>query len=219
MYICLEGLKGCGKSTLLRAAHQLLAARQVPFGTVAPTQAVPASQSWPERLSARWPALRRCDAWNEYLYAQRAHYAAATAEWQHPLVLGDRSLVTSYATRWRKWGHPQRCIARVDQLEAQVPAPQHVILLEVAPEVAWARTQARHRTYGQHDETLERLREVHEAYYQVATYGIPRLAGTQWHVLNAQQPAPLVLRDWLALVHQLVAPIFTSFPLSLTHVL
>lgn len=214
MYICLEGLKGCGKSTLLSAAHQFLSTQQVPFGTVAPTRAIPAAQSWQERLSVRVPCLRRFDAWNEYLYAQRASYAASSAEWQHPLVLGDRCIVTSYATRWRKWGQPQHCIERVDRLEARVPVPDHVILLDVDPVVAWERALARQRTYGQHDESLPRLQEAREAYHQIASFGIPRLVGTQWHVLNANQPASAVFQDWVHLMQQLIPTTFPSLTLN-----
>ena len=212
MYICLEGLKGCGKSTLLTAARHLLTTRQVAFSTVAPTQAVPAGRSWRERLSGRLPCLRRLDAWNDSLYADRANYAAATADWQHPLVLGDRCIVTSYATRWRKWGDPKRCIERVDQREALVPAPDHVILLDVEPAVAWERALTRRRGYGQRDETLPRLLEAREAYHQIAAFGIDRLAHTQWHTLNGNQPAPAVFQDWLRLMQRL-APATFSTPL------
>ena len=212
MYICLEGLKGCGKSTLLMAAQQLLTTRQVLFSTVSPTRAVPAERSWRERLSEQIPCLRRLDAWNDYLYAGRANYAATNADWQRPLVLGDRSIATSYATRWRKWGNPKRCIERVDQREALVPAPDHIILLDVDPAVAWERAVARRRSYGQHDESLPRLREAREAYRQIATFGIPRLAGTQWHTLNANQPAPAVFQDWLQLMARLTPSTF-SIPL------
>lgn len=171
---------------------------------------MPIERSWQERLSAWVPSLRQLDAWNEMLYAQRARYAAATACWQQPIVLGDRSLVTSYATRWRKWGSPHACIRRVDRLEAQVPAPDHVVLLDVDPELAWSRTQARRRTYGQYDESLPRLREAREAYYQIATYGVPRLQHTQWHVLDGNQSPQKVLRAWLQLMKQLVTPSYLT---------
>jgi thymidylate kinase len=203
MYICLEGLKGSGKSTLLTAAEQLLTAQRVAYGLVAPTRAVPKAQSWQERLSTRLPCLRRLDAWNDYLYACRANHAASQAEWHRPLVLGDRCIVTSYVTRWRKWGSPQRCIARVDSQEAHVPAPDHVILLEVDPVVAWRRAKARRRTYGQQDETLQRLTEAREAYEQIPTFGIARLAKTQWHRLDANQTPALVFRDWVHLMREL----------------
>jgi thymidylate kinase len=215
MYICLEGLKGSGKSTLLTAAQQLLTAQRVAYGLVALTRAVPEAQSWPERLSARLPCLRRLDAWNDYLYTCRANHAAAQAEWDQPLVLGDRSIVTSYATRWRKWGSPQRCIARVDSLETQVPAPDHVILLEVEPVVAWQRARERARIYGQQDETLQRLTEAREAYEQIPTFGIARLAATHWHRLDANQTPALVFRDWVRLMRELTPPTISTpaFPL------
>ena len=212
MYICLEGLKGCGKSTLLTSAQRLLTAQRVPFSVVAPTRAIPAALSWQERLSAQIPCLRRSDAWTERLYALRARYAAAPAKWQLPLVLGDRCIITSYATRWRKWGHPQQCIERVNRLEAQVPVPDHIILLDVDPEVARERAIARQRCYGQHDESLPRLQQARDAYHQIAAFGIPRLAHTQWHVLNANQAPQAVFQDWLTLMNRL-APASFSTPL------
>ena len=210
MYICLEGLKGCGKSTLLSAARELLTTHQVPFALVETTRPMPVERSWQERLCAQLPCLRHLDTWNELLYAQRARYAAATACWQQPLVLGDRSLVTSYVTRWRKWGSPLTCIRRVDRLEGPVPAPDHVVLLDVDPRLAWERAQARHRSYGQHDESLARLAEARDAYPQIAAFGIPRLQRTQWHVLDGSQSPQLVLRDWLQLMQRLAPAAFPS---------
>ena len=214
MYICLEGLKGCGKSTLLSAARELLTTHQVPFALVETTRPMPVERSWQERLCAQLPCLRHLDAWNELLYAQRARYAAATACWQQPLVLGDRSLVTSYVTRWRKWGSPLTCIRRVDRLEGPVPAPDHVVLLDVDPRLAWERAQARRRSYGQHDESLARLYEARDAYHQIAAFGIPRLQRTQWHVLDGNQTPQLVLRDWLQLMKQLAPAAFPSLELN-----
>ncbi|UOQ76529.1 hypothetical protein MUN84_18625 [Hymenobacter sp. 5516J-16] len=143
MYICLEGLKGCGKSTLLTSAQQLLATHSVPFDLVAPTNSAPLEHSWTERLSAWLPCLRRLDAWNEHLYAERSRYATDAGQWQRPLILGDRSIVTSYATRWYKWGNPKRCVERVNTLEAHLPAPDHIILLDLTPQQAWARARTR----------------------------------------------------------------------------
>jgi thymidylate kinase len=211
MYICLEGLKGCGKSTLLAAVQTLLTSRGISFALVEPTRPMPIEQSWQERLSAKLPCLRRLDAWNELLYAHRARYATATARWQAPIVLGDRSLITSYATRWRKWGSPHECIRRVNRLEDHIPAPDHVVLLEVDPQLAWARAQARRRNYGQQDESLARLCEAREAYHQIAAFGIPRLQCTRWHVLDGSQAPELVLQNWLELMQQLVPTAF-SFP-------
>lgn len=211
MYICLEGLKGCGKSSLLTAAQQLLTLRQIEYALVEPTRPMPAESSWPERLSMQLPCLRRLDAWNEWLYAHRARYAAATACWQQPLVLGDRSVVTSYATRWRKWGSPHECIRRVDRLEARVPAPDHVVLLDVEPELAWERARTRGRQFGQLDETLPRLCAARAAYQEIAAFPVPRLQHTQWHVLDGSQPPAVLLQQWWALMLRL-AP--DTFPLT-----
>lgn len=210
MYICLEGLKGCGKSTLLTSARQLLATHSVPFDLVAPTNSAPLEHSWTERLSAWLPCLRRLDAWNERLYAERSQYATDAGQWQRPLILGDRSIVTSYATRWYKWGNPQKCVARVNALEAHLPAPDHIILLDLTPHQAWERARARGRTYGQHDETLPRLHQAREAYFQIQRFGIPRLRHTQWHVLDAGQAPDAVFRDWQRLMARLAPATFPS---------
>ena len=210
MYICLEGLKGCGKSTLLANARQLLTAQHIPFDLVAPTSSAPLEHSWTERLSAWLPCLRRLDAWNERLYANRSRYATEAGQWQRPLVLGDRSIVTSYATRWYKWGNPKQCVERVNTLEAHLPAPDHIILLDLDPHQAWERAQARGRTYGQYDETLPRLQQAREAYFQIQRFGIPRLRHTQWHVLDASQAPEDVFRDWQRLVGRLAPATFPA---------
>ncbi|RFP64358.1 hypothetical protein D0N36_14305 [Hymenobacter lapidiphilus] len=212
MYICLEGLKGCGKSTLLGRARQLLTTRQVSFDLVAPTSSAPLERSWTERMSAWAPCLRRLDAWNERLYADRSRYATEAGQWQRPLVLGDRSIVTSYATRWHKWADPHQCVSRVNTLEAHLPAPDHIILLDLDPGQAWERAQARQRTYGQCDETLPRLRQAREAYEQIRRFGIPRLRHTQWHVLDAGQEPAAVFHDWQALMTRLAPGAFAGAP-------
>lgn len=91
-----------------------------------------------------------------------------------------------------------------------MPAPDHVILLEVTPAIAWQRTLSRRRTYGQQDESLARLHEAREAYYQIAAFNIARLSNTQWHILDANQPAETVFENWLHMMQHLVPTLISS---------
>lgn len=83
------------------------------------------------------------------------------------------------------------------------------------PVVAWQRARERGRTYGQQDETLRRLTEAREAYEQIPTFGIARLAATHWHRLDANQTPALVFRDWVRLMRELTPTTISTpaFPL------
>lgn len=197
MYIAIEGIKGSGKSLLINSLSKVMREQEVPYTIVAPTKkAHPADPL--ELLTRMMPRLNKVDRWNEYLYARRSAVAARTANLEGRIRLGDRSIVTSYATRWKKWGDPQICIDRVNRMEPYIPAPDAVLYLTVAPETAASRIAGRERrNYGLYDETLPRLQEMDAHYREIQSYGIPRLNKTLWMDINAAQDADAVLKDTL----------------------
>jgi len=197
MYLAIEGIKGSGKSLLIDSLAKVLKEEEIPFCIVAPTKkAHPADPM--ELLTRMMPPLNKVDRWNEYLYARRSAVASRTARMEDRIRLGDRSIVTSYATRWQKWGDPQICIDRVNRMEPYIPAPDAVLYLNVAPETAAARIAGRERrNYGLYDETLPRLREMDAHYREIQSYGIPRLNKTLWMDINAEQEAAAVVKDTL----------------------
>jgi thymidylate kinase len=214
-YICLEGVKGCGKTTLLEALKTRLDQLGIHWAAVSPTKAT-AGFSWVELAAARIPALRRVDRFNEHLYACRSNAAARRADWQAPLVLGDRGIITSYVARWHKWADPERCIRRVDRLERAIRPPDHVIYLQIDIWTALERIQHRHgRAYGRQDETPKRLAENIEAYRALmrGTPPIARLAGARWHVIDAAQSRDAMLTACLALIQRIAPESFEGRPL------
>lgn len=190
MYVCLEGVKGSGKSTILAGLLRWLDENQVPYVTVNPTRAAPESTPL-ERAAVLRPRLREYDGFNRRLYAARFNHAMARADWSAPLMLGDRSLITTYVTRWTRWGDPQACIAQVEGAHAAAPAPDHVIYLRAQLELVLARIARRgERSYGRHDETPARLLDAMNAYddIRLGRVSVPRLHGARWHVVDTAGP-------------------------------
>lgn len=192
MYIALEGLKGCGKSTVFARLPQRLRAHGVEAAPLCPTRPIPGPH-WLEQLAAGSDD----DALRERVYAARSNYHAAHVPPGAPLVLGDRSILTSYATRWDRAPAGQRraCIERVDAMENVIRRPDHVIWLEVPEPELLARLRARTgRDYGRHDETPERLRSAALAYRDMREHGHALgLGAITWHVVAAGDSPDAVL--------------------------
>lgn len=127
MYIAIEGLKGSGKSTLL---DQLLREEVfVDASLLTPTR--PSSRSTLHEQLWRCRAVRRIDSLRQWIYSRRANLASRNCDGSRPLVIGDRSKLTSYATRWQKWGNPYTCIRYVNRQQPWVPLPTHVVFLDL----------------------------------------------------------------------------------------
>lgn len=192
MYIAIEGPKGCGKSALLERLPQRLREYGVDVVMLCPTRPIPVAHPL-ERLAANSDD----DALRERLYAARSNYHAAQIPPGTQLVLGDRSILTSYATRWDRFSATQRhlCIERVDAMENLIGRPDHVILLNVSEEQLLARLQARlGRRYGKQDETPERLRSALAAYSEMrerrAELGLESIV---WHDIDAGASPTVVM--------------------------
>lgn len=205
MYLAFEGVKGSGKSTLVESVREELRKTGVLTALFAPTGRTEGF-SFAELFSDKFPSLRNRDLWNEYLYSRRAQRNKRNAERSGLLVIGDRSVVTSYVTRWNKWNNPAACIRRVDFLECGVPAPDHIIYLDVEPQTAIHRINLRAaRGYGLRDQSYERITETLNSYRSVMTYGISRLENTGWHIINANHDFATVKARTMEIVWQLLS--------------
>ena len=102
--------------------------------------------------------------------------------------LGFQS-ATSYVTRWRKWINSKwLTIAFVDILEPFIPAPDHVIYIDLPQDILRARLSSRGEPLDI-DETLQRSEEMRQAYNEIFNSPIiPRLRKTQWHKLSSVTP-------------------------------
>lgn len=193
-YISIEGIKGSGKTLVADLLSARLESQGLQVARFNATQQV-SGFCIAEYLFRFIPAMRKIDWFNEWLYACRAVQHSRRLSGNPDLIIGDRSIITSYVTRWKKWGDPAQCIRRVDRMQAEVPVPDHVIWLYCEPSLACQRIQKRPpRNYGRHDETVAKLQEAHDAYYAIFSGCQPyRLRDSQWWVLNGeQQPEDLV---------------------------
>lgn len=203
LYVAFEGPKGSGKSTALdHVAREL--ARRVPVAVLCPTRPMP--QSHPLELLARAPGIRCWDPFLERLYAARSNWAARRVS-DASLVLGDRSVLTSLATRWDGRDGGRAVAARVRRLEPHIPTPDHVVLFDAPLPVLVARTRRRCRRYGRRDETPARLAHAVDAYAQIERNATEiGLGRVRWHHVDASQSAERVAAAALAIVESLWTP-------------
>lgn len=96
---------------------------------------MPGKSMW-ETIHQLNPILKEYDPFLESLYAQRAKWHQANLQKGNHLVIGDRSIVTSYVTRWNTWADPYYTIKRVEKFNASLMKPNLIIWLNVKPELA-----------------------------------------------------------------------------------
>lgn len=205
MYIALEGIKGSGKSTLFTRLQAAMRARGIDFASLCPTR--PRTDFAPldwlySRTGNCWP-----DWATEQIYARRArHHVAAALSRRAPLILGERSLFTSYVTRWDH-AAPERGMRRVRQLEHSSPVPDHVLYLALPVALACQRIAHRSaRHYGTHDQKNERLHEADALYRQLARCADKwGLGATKWHWLDATQDIEQLLEQAMEIICSLGA--------------
>lgn len=187
MYVALEGVKGTGKTTVFAGLREALLADGLPLTVLCPTRPV-SPPNLVERM-ARVPALRGWDAFRERLDAMRSnHHARRATRSPEALLLGDRSRLTSYVTRWdgSTAGTRRACLARVDAMELVIGLPDHVLYLDAPPDILCARLDRRTRHYGREDETPTRLAAQRSAYDDLQRHAAELgLSGLRWHRIDA----------------------------------
>lgn len=161
MYIALEGTKGTGKSTIFSQLEIALQYDGIQFAIFSPTKPMPTDLWW-EKAYAQYSEV---DQFIEELYHARANHHAKKISFDEPLVLGDRSILTSFVTRWPQ--ESQKLHEYIQHTRAQeyaVPVPDMVIYLDLPIEVTLQRLANRERNYGLRDEQIERLIQAKMAY-------------------------------------------------------
>lgn len=205
IYCVLEGPKGAGKSTALERLRTGLRDHRVAFREVHPTRA--GHPLHPLELAARLPRLRDLDRFRERLYAYRSNHHAGRVDWHAahpPLVLGDRSIITSLVTRWQRTqqlgvdGH----VHAVRRLEGRIPLPDHVFYLDLPLDVLLDRLAERRprRAYGRAHEERAHLEQNHRAYAELTTRPPSGLEGLRWHQIDATLPPPAVAAQVLSTI-------------------
>lgn len=163
MYIALEGTKGVGKSTVLSQLKTVLSNDDVEFTSFCPTKAMPEHMWWEQAYTQ----YANDDGFINDLYTARANYHAQHTDFSSSFVLGDRSMLTSFVTRWPQQSQNiEAYIQKIKQQEYSVPLPDLVIYLDLPIDENLQRLAKRTRDYGLYDEQSERLIQAKYAYEQ-----------------------------------------------------
>lgn len=194
VYICLEGLKGAGKTTVFDLLLKKMEQNNIDFTTVAPTKMSEKSNFF-ERKLIKNPQLKESRFFRIFLYAQRSNYAAKNAQWNKQLILGERSLMTSYATKWEEskfktWWN----ISVINLFERNIRAPDFVIYIDVPHDVLNSRIENRNKERDI-DDTPVRLLQMEEAYKKLSEKKIPRISKTEWQIVSGNQPLEAVVES------------------------
>lgn len=194
VYICLEGLKGAGKTTVFDLLLKKMEQNNIDFTTVAPTKMSEKSNFF-ERKLIKNPQLKESRFFRIFLYAQRSNYAAKNAQWNKQLILGERSLMTSYATKWEEskfktWWN----ISVINLFERKIRAPDFVIYIDVPHDVLNLRIENRKKERDI-DDTPVRLVQMEEAYKKLSEKKIPRISKTEWQIVSGNQPLEAVVES------------------------
>jgi thymidylate kinase len=205
MYIAIEGIKGVGKSTLMCKLQSYLEHQHLSFTVACPTKPVK-DGSVAEWCYNNFPCLFTSDTARELLYAHRSNVVAKITDWNTPLIIGDRSIVTSYATRFWRYSNPIRQIQRVDALEPLLPAPEAIIYLKADIGCVLPRIKNRvSRKYGKEDECPEKLFQDTLAYeYIMQRKPAHRLNKTNWLEVDATQNPERVFENTIHIINELI---------------
>ena len=153
MYIAIEGIKGSGKSTII---NELVADSKATQMKLFPITASMSKNHPLEKFHQVNPELKSNDEFIENLFIHRAY-------WNQPdksekMIVGDRSILTSYVSRWMKWSDPFCTIKKVEHQYKGIMKPNVLIWLETPVETATKNIRKRkQKEIRKSDEAEEKL--------------------------------------------------------------
>ena len=153
MYIAIEGIKGSGKSTII---NELVADSKATQMKLFPITASMNKNHPLEKFHQINPELKSNDEFIENLFIHRAY-------WNQPdksekMIVGDRSILTSYVSRWMKWSDPFYTIRKVEHQYKGIMKPNVLIWLETPVETATKNIRKRkQKEIRKSDEAVEKL--------------------------------------------------------------
>ena len=153
MYLAIEGIKGSGKSTIIgeilgEDSRSELSSYRI-TASMGPHHPM-------EIAHEKYPWLKNNDEFLEKLFVHRAY-------WHMPgikkkIVVGDRSVLTSYVSRWSKWGDPYYTMKKVERQYKHIMKPDVLIWLQSRSERASKNIEGRiPKGIRKIDESIDRL--------------------------------------------------------------
>lgn len=188
MYICLEGIKGTGKSSVYEQLKRKIETMELPYTTICPTKPI-SGFDIREMLTRRFEFLRNNIFWSKWIYSHRSNFSARKAlKEKKPLILGDRSKLTSYVVRRMQGMTWEAAFKVIDKTEKYIPLPDIVVYFQIEPTLAYERIKRRKNHFGnRQDETLEALvvsKIFYEELRENKTFG--HLSNIEWIDVNGQ---------------------------------
>lgn len=200
-YFCIEGLDGSGKTTIFEHLLPILEGKGLNVFALNPTHKVLSFDNAYhgeniEKIFEKNEELKEDPLFRAVLYAFRSNYATSKIDWNADLILGDRSIITSYICRWKEsevFNHAW--VSLVNFMEPKIPSPDHVFYLKVPQEVLRKRLAT--RPVLDRDETEERAQEMERAYRYLQDHpmSVERIKGVQWHIIDGTQAQEHVTWD------------------------
>jgi thymidylate kinase len=121
-----------------------------------------------------------------------------------PLILGERSIATSYATKWshspfRNWLN----FGIINLLENKIKTPDYVIYIDVPHDILKKRIETRDKERDM-DDSVSRLMDTEKAYLQIMnTSKIKRMSNVKWIQVSGVGDSETIGENILELITQL----------------
>jgi len=202
VYIAIEGVDGSGKSTLFENIFLRLKDENFYFDVYCPTKIIN-SKSVIESIYKRFFFLQNNSYFKAIVYAIRYYKASSKVNWNADLILGDRSLVTCYVARWKKWFNSVFLTSLfVNFLQPKIKSPDYVLFLKIAPDILKERLSGREFNI---DETPERSNDMLIAYQEIQSGNlINRLKHVKWIEIDADKTPTTLTNDVMEIIKKII---------------